>query len=564
MAGSGLFEYIVDNIMLTNYYTLRYIASTLSSSLEGKEITGAFSQEKDQLVVSFRGFERSLIVACRPNLPAIYLTSGFARARKNSVDVLRNCRGRYVQKVAMHTSDRIMSLVLDGGVTLKVFFFGTTSNVLFVDEALNITDAFRESRRMIGTKWEESTQPLLYDVSLLEEKLKEDEPRPAVAIVKDVFPTFGPLLSREVLHRAAIAPHVQADKLLESDRNRMGTVIRTLLAELASAKPRIYWQEGEPAERQPAVFSIIKLSHLTGVREEIFDDVHHAIRLFVSHRFVRDAFERKKSAIARVLEKELEHLQTRQQAIGEELLGADRADDYERFGSLLMSALGSLEKGMKSIALDGRHIQLDPTLTPVRNAQRYFEKARKARLAAANAKERGRALQERAREAESLLALLESVSTGEEMKEFMNNHEESLDKFGLGEKSKEREALPFRAFTVDGGFQVLAGKSSTNNDLLTMKHAKPQDLWFHARGSSGSHVVLKVGSGKGQPGKKAREQAAAIAAYYSKMRSASVVPVAMTERKYVRKPKGSPAGTVVLEREKVIFAEPALPQGEKD
>ena len=105
-----------------------------------------------------------------------------------------------------------------------------------------------------------------------------------------------------------------------------------------------------------------------------------------------------------------------------------------------------------------------------------------------------------------------------------------------------------------------AGKSSQNNDLLTMKHARPNDLWFHARGSGGSHVVLKSGSGKGEISKRAIEEAASIAAYYSKMKNASTVPVAMTERKYVRKPKGAPPGTVTLEREKVLFVEPRLPE----
>ncbi|HTX98773.1 MAG TPA: NFACT RNA binding domain-containing protein, partial [Bacteroidota bacterium] len=108
--------------------------------------------------------------------------------------------------------------------------------------------------------------------------------------------------------------------------------------------------------------------------------------------------------------------------------------------------------------------------------------------------------------------------------------------------------------------EVLAGKSSENNDELTLHVAKPHDLWFHARGSSGSHVVLRVSTGKGEPGKKAREQAAAIAAYYSKMKTAGLVPVAMTEKKYVRKPKGAKAGSVVLEREKVVFVRPGLPE----
>jgi predicted ribosome quality control (RQC) complex YloA/Tae2 family protein len=75
--------------------------------------------------------------------------------------------------------------------------------------------------------------------------------------------------------------------------------------------------------------------------------------------------------------------------------------------------------------------------------------------------------------------------------------------------------------------------------------------------------VLKVNTGKGEPSKKAKEQAASIAAYYSKMKNAKMVPVAMTEKKYVRKPKGAAPGSVMIEREKVVFVEPMLPEGEK-
>jgi len=119
--------------------------------------------------------------------------------------------------------------------------------------------------------------------------------------------------------------------------------------------------------------------------------------------------------------------------------------------------------------------------------------------------------------------------------------------------------VPFRTFTVAGGFLVWVGKSSENNDLLTMKYARPKDLWFHARGSSGSHVVLRMGTGKGEPSRKAIDEAAGIAAFYSKMRNAKHVPVAMTLRKYVRKPKGAPPGTVSVERERLLFVEPRLP-----
>ncbi|MEX2088804.1 MAG: NFACT RNA binding domain-containing protein, partial [Bacteroidota bacterium] len=158
---------------------------------------------------------------------------------------------------------------------------------------------------------------------------------------------------------------------------------------------------------------------------------------------------------------------------------------------------------------------------------------------------------------------LAPIQTLEQLREFLSAHGGELEQAGFkgtgaGGK-KQKEEVPFRIFTVDGGFQVWAGKSSENNDLLTTKYAKPNDYWFHARGSSGSHVILRAGTGKGEPGKKALEQAASVAAYYSKMKKAKNIPVAMTLKKYVRKPKGAPVGTVTIEREKVLFVDPELP-----
>jgi predicted ribosome quality control (RQC) complex YloA/Tae2 family protein len=204
-------------------------------------------------------------------------------------------------------------------------------------------------------------------------------------------------------------------------------------------------------------------------------------------------------------------------------------------------------------------IQLDPSLTPVANAERYFERAKKAKIAARESEERVRSLDRRLAALCALDIELAEISSNEGLKEFIRSNKEGLDRLGFM-TAKEKENLPpFRIFNVEGGFQVLAGKSSENNDMLTMKYAKPNDLWFHCRGSSGSHVVLKVNSAPGEPSKSAIHQAASIAAYYSKMKNASSVPVVVTEKKFVHKPKGAPAGTVTLDREKVLFVEPKLP-----
>ncbi len=124
----------------------------------------------------------------------------------------------------------------------------------------------------------------------------------------------------------------------------------------------------------------------------------------------------------------------------------------------------------------------------------------------------------------------------------------------------KKEIIPFRRFLLDSGFEVWAGKSSENNDLLSTKYCAENDLWFHARGSSGSHVVLKENLELGEFTKKEIEQAAQIAAYYSKQRSASRVPIAYTFAKFVEKPRGVPSGTVYIKHEKIINVKPALPK----
>jgi predicted ribosome quality control (RQC) complex YloA/Tae2 family protein len=204
-------------------------------------------------------------------------------------------------------------------------------------------------------------------------------------------------------------------------------------------------------------------------------------------------------------------------------------------------------------------LTLDPRLSPVQNAEVYFAKAKKARAARAEAFSRSETLRPKHSRLETFLLHLDNCQTHEQIEEFQHDNAEELRAWNIISSEASEESLPFRRFTVTGGFEVWVGKSSQTNDLLTMKYAKPADLWFHVRGAGGSHTVLKMGGGKTKPSREAVRQAAAIAAYYSKMRKASAVPVAYCERKFVRKPKGAEPGTVMMEREKVVFVQPGLP-----
>jgi len=116
-----------------------------------------------------------------------------------------------------------------------------------------------------------------------------------------------------------------------------------------------------------------------------------------------------------------------------------------------------------------------------------------------------------------------------------------------------------RRFALGDGWIALVGRSNRENDLLTHKMAKPRDLWFHARGVAGSHVILQRGGRKDNPSEPVLEAAASIAAYYSKGRTSGLVPVIYTERRYVRKPRKAPPGLAACMREKVLMVEPKLP-----
>lgn len=560
------FFFASRNHMLTNYYTLRLIADDINRTLTGTKITQIFSQHRDELVITCtsKSGKRHLLVSCKPSLNYVYLRDEFARAKRNSVDLFPAVIGTRIQSVYLHPNDRQLVLETDTPHQLIIRPYGSKANVLLVS-GLVIQDAFRDRKEIVGKEFDEKKHPPVPEnVTDFTERLRSSQGELQTAL-KIIFPKFGPEVVRELLFLCGLPPTVLCSELSTQEREQLFYAshhIQKVLTEEAS--PRIYF-EGTT----PRVFSIVPLKHLAALRSEEYDSIHTAIRTFIGLTHRQHEFEERRKVLIQRLRASLE----RDERLIERSIDepGERATQYETMGKLLMANLDRVHKGMREVELENTltpspttmTIALNPALSPAKNAEHYFDKAKAARRKSAEQAKRKDQLRQRVQLARNLLERLESVDDPDVYEKFLDKHRAELEELGykIDEKAKtqKQEALPFRVFTVAGGFQVWAGKSSENNDLLTMKHAKPNDLWFHARGSSGSHVVLKIGTGKGEPSKLAIQQAAGIAAYYSKMKNSKLVPVAMTERKYVRKPKGAPAGTVTLEREKTIFAEPKLP-----
>ncbi len=291
-----------------------------------------------------------------------------------------------------------------------------------------------------------------------------------------------------------------------------------------------------------------------------------------------------------------ERLERLRQALGADMDAAERADDYAIMGELILANLRSIPRSAEKVRVADLHgggkapvtIELDPALSPTGNANRYFKMARKAKRAREILSRRlaevarniqtveefsGRIPPEvDSREASSLNQRLDTlrkkvtpggVRAGAlQQQSTTDDRRRRGDSFTPGARKPRRQAAVERfnprLFTTSDGHSVLVGRNNAENDYLTHRLAKPEDLWFHAHRVSGSHVILK-GKGKSAPSKRAIQEAAAIAAYFSKGRTSSSVPVIYTQKKFVHRPRGTRPGTATFAREKLIMARPVRP-----
>jgi predicted ribosome quality control (RQC) complex YloA/Tae2 family protein len=225
----------------------------------------------------------------------------------------------------------------------------------------------------------------------------------------------------------------------------------------------------------------------------------------------------------------------------------------EELGHLLMANLHLIKKGETSILVHDFYrnqpleIKLKKDLSAAKNAEHYYKKSRNRKYELVQ-------VEKKIIQAKSELQLLQqkliSVTAATRLREL-----NALNPTAIQGKSNSASAPEkFRRFEKEG-FVIYVGKGSENNDELTQKMAKKDDLWLHARGVAGSHVVIKQSPGKPFP-KVVIEYAAQLAAYYSKAKGSDLVPVIYTPKKFVRKPKGSNPGQVVVDREEVILVKP--------
>lgn len=514
--------------------------------LAGTRLVDAYSQHKGSLILvleSGDGAVHSLNLSVQTPNRHLFRFDGSNRSRRNVVDHFGKLRTRILMSIALEPGDRLIHLNFEGGHRLTLAPFGPKANVYHIAPTGDVVDTFKGSLPQEVPQARPADMP--ENAAHIESMLVGGKP------LRKVWPLLPPALLEEVRHR--VGPTENPASLFKA--------ASTLMDQLEQPKPCIYVDaDGGPT------FSLIPLSHID-LDVEWFDTVDQAVRVCARKRLANNRFEGSLKPLLTLVRKRLDHARRSLLRVDDELLQPSRADRYEYEGHLLMSQPhlakeGAEEVEMPDILGDGSlvTIRLDARLSAIENAQRLYGKAKSARAAREVALDRLNGLKAQAEQLERLHADALRIGTVDEVRTFEKENEALIGSLRSG--GDDPDAIPYRRFDIGQGYEVWVGRNAKQNDDLTLRDARPFDLWMHARGVAGSHTVLRVKGRTDNPPASIQEKAAAIAAWFSKARTSAMAPVIVTQRKYVRKPRNAAAGAVKVEREKVIMIEPALPAGQ--
>lgn len=277
------------------------------------------------------------------------------------------------------------------------------------------------------------------------------------------------------------------------------------------------------------------------------------------------AAELRRAALAKALRAQSKRLARRSEAVQQDLARLDDTERLRRIGRMLLAQGPKVPRGATTAVLEDweaggtLEVTLDPSVPAKQQAERFFHEAKRVQRGAEQMWARYESTE---RELEAVRALLTEVDAAlETTPAALRAWAEAARALkvvvhdGVDARGRVRtavaERLPFHTYRAEDGHRVLVGRGAADNDRLTVSVARPQDLWLHARGYPGAHVVVPLQKGEPAP-QGALLDAATLAAHHSDARGQELVEVTWTERRYVRKARRSPVGQVTVDRERVL------------
>ncbi|MEM6829479.1 MAG: NFACT RNA binding domain-containing protein [Bacteroidota bacterium] len=513
--------------MFHTYFFLKRLADALDKRLTGLQLSACFSQNKDELMLGFSNQEDEFWIQANldPNVSLLNFPTAYYRAGKNSIDLFTVLMDLSVQSVDSFLYDRSFQVSFENGYSLIFKMHGRRSNVLLVknNEVLNV---FRNS--------------LKQDFTLVPSELNKHLTINEAAFKKAQYDpvTFIPALGKHVrthweettqeLTDGEKWPHLLA--LLE-------TIDQAPIQLIQDKKPVLSWVSNG---------------------QEATSDFIYATNWLYEKTTRAHYFEKEKARFISEVKQKIRQSENYIFKTSEKLRLVKASRSPEEIANIIMANLGIIHVGVEKVTLhDFYHnnfieIKLNPKLSPQRNAENYYRKSK-------NRHQEEASLEKNIRQKEQLISTLQQeLLTLDDITETgaLRKYQKSRKK---NQKTQSSHTPGNYHEIVIQGWKVLIGKNAKANDELTLKVAKKNDLWLHAKDVSGSHVVVKQIPGQNYPNY-IIEEAAAYAAFFSKRKTESLCPVIYTPKKFVRKVKGAAPGQVMVDKEEVVIVAPKAPE----
>lgn len=563
--------------MYFDYFTLAALADELLDTIVGGHIQDCIDVDETGIGLEIYAHRRRryLYMSADQTAPRLHLVSeklrrGLPRPAQLGLLMRRYLEGGIILRISQPAWERIIHIEVQGSqgtVEIIVEPMERRSNILLVQDGV-ILDCMRrvgpeENRVRLSLPAHNYTPPPAQTgkrnpfTLTLEDMVgffrKADDTRSkSYQVLSRHLLGISPLLAREIVYCAAGDANQQ---VADGDPESLYRTVVKLLAPLS----RREWQPGiVETDGGIEAFSMYPLTHIAGWHRT--HTASEAVTAFYGAAVGDEAYAAAKVPVRKVIDEALARLQAKHASLERAMTEESERELLRQSGELILAYQYTLQRGQNELRASYHPdqpemtIPLDPDLTPLENAQAYFSRYTKAKRALEGVPE----LIEQTRKE---IDYLHQLQTDLELAAGWPDIEDvqlALQASGYWKGRKPKRtgggpSAPLRIVT-DDGFVIWVGRNSRQNEMVTFKRAAGEDLWLHARGVSGAHVVIKF-DGRPIP-EHVVEQAASLAAHYSARRADSKIPVDITKRKYVRKIKGGGQGMVTYRSEQTHMAAP--------
>lgn len=567
------------------------LASELHTKLVGGKVDKIHQPENDELVLFIRNNKENfkLVLSSSASNPRVYIANEYKKENPIKAPMFCMLFRKYIQggiitDISQVDFERIIKISVESFDELKekttkdiyIEIMGRHSNIILtqnnkiIDSIKRIPPSVSRVRQLLPNMTYEfppaqnKVNPIKgISIKSFINTLREFN-GPIYKGIYSKFLGISPSVAKEICHRANLTTDDYSD---DKTRDELSTLYRAF----SDLFTKIKNDEYDPCividESIDKVidFSCINLSFLDGNKFIKKQSISQIIEDYYKTKDFKDRVHQRTSDLRKSISIKLDRLYHKQKKIEKELRDADNADEFKIKGELLTSYIYMIEKGMENVEVANFYdenysniiIPLNKNLTPSENAQKYFKKYNKLKTAKIELTSQISICNEEIEYLENIMLGIENCENLEELTDI----KDELIRLGYSKapyRYKAKKDLDITTkpnqFISSDGFTILVGKNNKQNDYLTLRIADPEDIWMHTKNIPGSHVIIKC-AGKKVPNE-TLYQAAMLAAFYSKGRMSSQVPVDYTMKKHVKKPSGSKPGMVIYETNNTIYVTP--------